>query len=137
MNREYKALVKGTVKENEGMIDLPIARSTLNRQMMAIDAKNGKDAVTYFKVEERFYDYTLISCKLKTGRTHQIRVHMAYIKHPIEGDTVYSKSKNKLYDNGQLLHAYKISFIHPRTKKEMTFECDLPAYFYETLNKLR
>lgn len=137
MHREYKALVKGTIKENEGMIDLPIARSTLNRQMMAIDAKNGKDAVTYFKVEERFYDYTLISCKLKTGRTHQIRVHMAYIKHPIEGDTVYSKSKNKLYDNGQLLHAYKISFIHPSTKKEMTFECDLPAYFYETLNKLR
>lgn len=137
MHREYIALVKGTIKENEGLIDLPIARSTLNRQMMAIDAKNGKEATTYFKVNERFYDYTLISCKLKTGRTHQIRVHMAYIKHPIEGDTVYSKSKNKLYDNGQLLHAYKISFIHPTLKKEMTFECDLPNYFVEALNKLR
>lgn len=137
MHREYIALVKGTIKENEGMIDLPIARSNLNRQMMAIDGKNGKEAITYFKVEERFYDYTLISLKLKTGRTHQIRVHMSYIKHPIEGDTVYSKSKNKLYDNGQLLHAYKISFIHPKTKKEMTFECDLPQYFIDSINKLR
>lgn len=136
MHRQYYALVKGTIKENEGKIDLPIARSKINRQMMCVD-KNGKEAITYFEVMERYYDYTLIKCKLLTGRTHQIRVHLSYIGYPIEGDTIYSKSKNRLYDNGQLLHAYELTLIHPKTKKEMTFSSPMPSYFKETIKNIK
>lgn len=136
MHREYFALVKGYIKENEGKIDLPIARSKQNRQKMAVDGADGKKAITYFNVEKRFNDYTLLRCKLMTGRTHQIRVHLSYIGHPVEGDSVYSKTKNRLYDNGQLLHAYKLTFIHPKTKKEMSFECPLPQYFIDIINNL-
>lgn len=136
MHREYFALVKGYIKENEGKIDLPIARSKQNRQKMAVDGVDGKKAITYFNVEKRFNDYTLLRCKLMTGRTHQIRVHLSYIGHPVEGDSVYSKTKNRLYDNGQLLHAYKLTFIHPKTKKEMSFECPLPQYFIDIINNL-
>ncbi len=136
MHREYYALVKGIIKENEGKIDLPIARSKQNRQKMAIDSINGKPSITYFNVVKRFNNYTLIRCKLKTGRTHQIRVHLSYIGHPVEGDCNYSKSKNNLYSNGQLLHAYKLTFIHPKTKKEMSFECPLPDYFLQIINNL-
>ena len=136
MHREYYALVKGTIKENEGKIDLPIARSKVNRQMMCVD-KDGKEAITYFEVVERYYDYTLIKCRLLTGRTHQIRVHLSYIHHPIEGDSVYSKSKNRLYDNGQLLHAYQLTFIHPRTKKEMTFSSPIPEYFLSAIKNIK
>ncbi len=136
MHREYFALVKGYIKENEGKIDLPIARSKLNRQKMAVDGVDGKKAITYFSVEKRFNDYTLLRCKLMTGRTHQIRVHLSYIGHPVEGDSVYSKTKNRLYDNGQLLHAYKLTFIHPKTKKEISFECPLPQYFIDIINNL-
>lgn len=136
MHREYYALVKGIIKENEGKIDLPIARSKQNRQKMAIDSINGKPSITYFNVVKRFNNYTLIRCKLKTGRTHQIRVHLSYIGHPVEGDCIYSKSKNNLYSNGQLLHAYKLTFIHPKTKKEMSFECPLPDYFLQIIDNL-
>lgn len=136
MHREYFALVKGYIKENEGKIDLPIARSKQNRQKMAVDGVDGKKAITYFNVEKRFNEYTLLRCKLMTGRTHQIRVHLSYIGHPVEGDSVYSKTKNRLYDNGQLLHAYKLTFIHPKTKKEMSFECPLPQYFIDIINNL-
>ena len=137
MNREYIALVKGVIQENEGKIDLPIARSKQNRQKMCVEAVNGKRAVTYFTVLERFYDYTLVKCRLETGRTHQIRVHMSYISHPIEGDKIYSKSKSRLYDEGQLLHAYRLNLIHPSTKKKMSFECDIPDYFKKVIENLK
>lgn len=136
MNREYYALVKGLIKENSGEINMPIARSKFDRKKMAVDKENGKHSLTYFKVIQRFANHTLIQCKLSTGRTHQIRVHMAYIGHPIEGDTVYGTRANKVYKNGQLLTAYKLSLIHPRSKELMTFEIELPDYFKEIIEKL-
>lgn len=136
MHREYYALVKGQIKESSGEINLPIARSKSDRKKMAVDKENGKYAVTYFKVVKRFLNHTLITCKLLTGRTHQIRVHMAYIGHPVEGDPLYGTRANKVYRDGQLLTAYKLSLIHPRTKKEMTFEINLPKYFIDIINNL-
>ena len=137
MNREYYALCKGIIKEANGVINLPIARNKTDRKKMAVDKENGKEAITYFHVEERFLNHTLISCKLKTGRTHQIRVHMAYIGYPIEGDKVYSRRANKVYNEGQLLHAYRLTLIHPSTKKEMTFTAPLPKYFIDVIEELR
>lgn len=136
MHREYYALVKGLIKENSGEINLPIGRSKADRKKMCVDRENGKYAITYFTVVKRFKNHTLIKCRLLTGRTHQIRVHMAYIGHPVEGDPVYGTRANKVYREGQLLTAYKLSLIHPRTKKEVTFEIDLPQYFIDIINKL-
>lgn len=137
MNREYYALVKGVIKENHGKIDLPIGRSRADRKKMAVNAENGKDAVTFFDVVERYKDHTLVKCKLVTGRTHQIRVHMAYIDHPVEGDPLYNKrNAHLLTDQGQLLVAYKLNLIHPRTKKEVSFEIPLPQYFVDIINQL-
>ena len=137
MNREYYALVKGVIKENHGKIDLPIGRSRADRKKMAVNAENGKDAATFFDVVERYKDHTLVKCKLVTGRTHQIRVHMAYIDHPVEGDPLYNKrNAHLLTDQGQLLVAYKLNLIHPRTKKEVSFEIPLPQYFVDIINKL-
>lgn len=137
MHREYIALVKGVIKEDDGKIIAPIGRDPYDRLKMAVDVKNGKEAVTYFHVEERFNQYTLVTCKLETGRTHQIRVHMNYIGYPLEGDPLYGKKKSLLFKEGQLLHAYQITFIHPRTNKEMTFKVDLPNDFKEVLNRLK
>ena len=137
MQREYYALVKGVIKENNGVINLPIGRDKNDRQKMGVDRDNGKEAITYFHVEKRFNNHTLITCKLKTGRTHQIRVHLSYIGYPVEGDPIYGKKKNLLYDKGQLLHAYKLTLIHPTTKKEMTFEAPLPNYFKEIIDDLK
>lgn len=136
MHREYYALVKGQIKENSGEINLPIGRSKADRKKMAVDKENGKYAITYFKVQKRFLNHTLVTCKLLTGRTHQIRVHMAYIGHPVEGDPLYGTRSNKVYRDGQLLTAYRLSLIHPTTKKEMTFEIDLPQYFIDIINNL-
>ena len=137
MNREYYALVKGVIKENHGKIDLPIGRSRADRKKMAVNKENGKPAITYFDVLERYKDHTLIKCKLVTGRTHQIRVHMAYIDHPVEGDPLYNKrNAHLLTDNGQLLVAYKLNLIHPRTKKEVSFEIPLPSYFKDVIASL-
>ena len=137
MNREYYALVKGVIKENHGKIDMPIGRSRADRKKMAVNKDNGKDAITFFDVVERYKDHTLIKCKLVTGRTHQIRVHMAYIDHPVEGDPLYNKrNAHLLTDKGQLLVAYKLNLIHPRTKKEVSFEIPLPQYFVDIINKL-
>jgi len=137
MNREYYALVKGVIKENHGKIDMPIGRSRADRKKMAVNKENGKDAITFFDVVERYKDHTLIKCKLVTGRTHQIRVHMAYINHPVEGDPLYNKrNAHLLTDKGQLLVAYKLNLIHPRTKKEVSFEIPLPQYFLDTISKL-
>lgn len=132
--RYYLALVCGNIKEDEGIIDKGIARSTRDRKMMAPD-DGGRSAVTCFRVLERFGDYTLVEFKLKTGRTHQIRVHAKYIKHPVVGDAVYGKSEFGL--KGQLLHAYKLVLTHPSTGEQMEFTAPLPDYFEEVLNKLR
>lgn len=137
LGRNYYALVLGNIVENEGTIIAPIGRDKNYRQKMAVDTKNGKDAETSFNVVERFKDATLVECKLKTGRTHQIRVHMNYIGHPVIGDPVYGKGNRSLYDDGQLLFAHEIHFIHPRTKKEMTFSAPLPEYFKSVLESLR
>lgn len=137
MHREYYALCKGVIKEDDGKIIAPIGRDPYDRLKMAVDVKNGKEAITFFHVEERFNQYTLVSVRLFTGRTHQIRVHMHYIGHPLEGDRLYGKKKNLLFQNGQLLHAYRITFIHPRTQKEMTFEVPLPDDFKAVLERLR
>ena len=137
LGRKYYALVLGVIPENEGKIIAPIGRDQKFRQKMAVDLLRGKEAETNFKVVERFRECTLVECALKTGRTHQIRVHMTYIGHPVIGDPIYGKGNRVIYDEGQLLFAHEIHLIHPKTKKEMTFSVDLPTYFKEILEKLR
>ena len=138
MARTYLALVRGVIKENNGEINLPIGRDPHNRQKMAVSRENSKEAVTYFKVLERFSEHTLVECHLKTGRTHQIRVHLSYIGYPVEGDPLYAGRKyDKLYSGGQLLVATQLKLIHPRTKKEMEFKIELPSYFQNIIDGLR
>lgn len=137
MHREYLALVLGTFSEDDGKIIAPIGRDKKDRFKMAIDLDDGKPAVTYFHVEERFNQYTLLDCRLETGRTHQIRVHMDYIGHPIEGDPLYGRNNRLIYDHGQFLHAYRLTFFHPRLQKEMSFTAPLPDYFVKVLENLR
>ena len=137
LGRKYYALVLGNIEENEGRIIAPIGRDQKFRQKMAVDLIRGKEAETTFKVLERFTSSTLVECSLKTGRTHQIRVHMNYSGHPVIGDPIYGKGNRALYADGQLLFAHEIHFIHPRTKKEMTFSVDLPKYFKDILEQLR
>lgn len=138
MSRTYVAIVKGVIKENSGEINLPIGRDPHNRKKMAVTSTNSKEAITYFKVLSRFTNHTLVECHLKTGRTHQIRVHFAYISHPVEGDPLYSgKHHDELYDKGQLLVAVKLKLIHPRTKKEMEFSIDYPQYFKDIISQLQ
>ena len=136
MHREYIALVDGSIDVNSGVIRGKIGRDSTNRLKMAINNQSGKEAVTHFKVLERFEKYTLIECVLETGRTHQIRVHMSSIGHPLVGDKLYGGS-TYIYKAGQLLHAYKLTFYHPTLKKEISLECKIPNYFEEILNKLR
>ena len=131
----YIALVKGNINENEATINMPIGRSTKDRKKMAV-RKDGKEAVTHFKVLKRYKDYTLLEVKIDTGRTHQIRVHMAEIGHPVVGDMVYSKGKNEFGVEGQMLHAQSLDFKHPITGKEMHLEAKLPEYFEKVLEKL-
>ncbi len=137
ITRCYTALVHGNIREDSGTVDIPIGRSDKDRKKMAPGARNSRSAVTHFKVLERYGDYTLIECRLETGRTHQIRVHMAYIKHPLAGDEVYGVKKDRLSGRGQYLHARVLGFIHPSTGEYMEFESPLPPYFEETLDKLR
>lgn len=115
---------------------MPIARSTTDRKKMAV-AKDGKDAITHFTVLERWEKYTLLEIKIETGRTHQIRVHMAHIGYPIVGDMVYSNGKNPFGVEGQMLHAYRLEFEHPITQKKIVLEAPLPDYFEEVLKFLR
>lgn len=135
IERVYIALVYGVIKENEGTIEAPIARHPKNRLKMAV-LPNGKKAVTHFKVLERFDRYTFIECHLETGRTHQIRVHMQFINHPIVGDPIYGP-KEVIGDEGQFLHAKTLSFMHPTKKEHMTFHAPMPLSFEIMLNKLR
>ncbi|MCH3976205.1 MAG: RluA family pseudouridine synthase [Bacilli bacterium] len=137
MHREYFALVDGVISEDDGKIIAPIGRDKKDRFKMAVDLMDGKEATTLFHVEERFNQYTLISCRLLTGRTHQIRVHMDYIGHPIEGDPIYGRNNHLLYQNGQLLHAFRLTFVHPRTHKEISVEAPLPQHFCDVLSILR
>ncbi|HAE61139.1 MAG TPA: RNA pseudouridine synthase [Eubacteriaceae bacterium] len=137
IKRNYYAIVEGVIKEDKGRIDAPIGRDIKNRIRMAVVEKNSKPAVTHFKVIERFKKHTLIEASLETGRTHQIRVHMAYIGHPLVGDVVYGYKKQPLTKQGQALHAYKLVFSHPRSGTEMVFETDLPDYFLKILNKIK
>ena len=134
--KKYIALVRGIVPENEATIDMPIGRSTKDRKKMAV-VKNGKTAVTHFKVLERFEKYTLLEIKIDTGRTHQIRVHMAEIGYPVVGDMVYSNGKNEFGIEGQMLHAKSLEFVHPTTKQKMYLEAPLPQYFEDVLEQLR
>jgi 23S rRNA pseudouridine1911/1915/1917 synthase len=133
--RKYVALVHGNFKENRGTVEAPIARSKVDRKKQAV-VSGGKPAVTHFKVLERFQDYTLLELQLETGRTHQIRVHMAYINHPLAGDPIYGPKKT-LKGNGQFLHAEVLGFKHPRTGEWMEFSVPLPEIFEETLENLR
>lgn len=129
--REYVALVHGVIKETRGTINAPLGRSPKNRQQQAVVA-NGRPAVTHFEVLKRYQHYTLVSCRLETGRTHQIRVHMKYINHPLAGDPVYGPRKT-LPGNGQYLHARTLGFTHPVTGEAMTFTAPLPAWFEQQL----
>ena len=135
VKKMYIALVKGNINEDEATINMPIGRSTKDRKKMAV-RKDGKEAVTHFKVLKRYKDYTLLKVKIDTGRTHQIRVHMAEIGHHLVGDMVYSKGKNEFGVEGQMLHAQSLDFKHPITGKEMHLEAKLPEYFEKVLEKL-
>ena len=137
LTREYLCLVHGKIKEDSGTIDAPIGRDEKNRKKMTITDKNSRNAVTHFFVIERFDKYTFLRCRLETGRTHQIRVHMSKNGHPIVGDEVYGRKKEEFKLNGQLLHAHKVGFIHPISKEYMEFRRDIPEYFEEVLETLR
>ncbi len=134
--REYEAICVGNLKEDAGTVNAPIGRHNTDRKKMAIDYKNGRDAVTHWTVLGRYPGYTYVQCRLETGRTHQIRVHMASIGHPLLGDIVYGSKKPYPGLAGQCLHARKLSFIHPRSKERMTVECPLPDWFTQVLTKL-
>lgn len=138
VNRIYEGIVYGNVKEDEGTIEAPIGRHPIDRKKMAINEKNGKDAITHYKVLERFGNYTYMQFKLETGRTHQIRVHMASMGHPLLGDDVYSSGRSP-YKNlqGQTLHAKTIGFIHPKTHEYMEFSAPLPEYFEKLILQLK
>ena len=136
INREYIALVHGNIKENLGSIDAPIGRSQADRKKMSVTA-DGRPAVSNYEVMERFGEYTLVKVKLLTGRTHQIRVHFAYIQHPVVGDAVYGSGKKHFNLTSQALHAYLLGFIHPRSGEYMEFTCPLPEYFERILAELR
>lgn len=131
----YIALVKGNVSENEATVNMPIGRSTKDRKKMAV-RKDGKEAITHFKVLKRYGKYTLLELKIDTGRTHQIRVHMAEIGHPVVGDMIYSNGRNEFGIEGQMLHAKSLDFQHPVTGKQIHLEAELPKYFEEILSKL-
>ncbi len=134
--RAYYALVQGVLSEPAGLIDAPIGRHETERKKMAVNLKNGKEARTHYYVKERFARNTFIECRLETGRTHQIRVHMAYLGHPLVGDPLYGTRKSNLDFPGQALHAYALGFIHPRTEEPLYFEAPLPQHFQAVLKEL-
>lgn len=137
IKRRYRAIAYGSFKENEGTVEGPIGRHPTDRKKMSINYKNGKDAVTHYRVLERFKNAAYIECSLETGRTHQIRVHMSSIGHPLLGDEVYGSGRNPYHLQGQALHAMVLGFVHPHTGEYMEFEAPLPDYFVKLLEKLR
>ena len=136
IKRVYHAIVHGVIKEDEGTIDAPIGRHPIERKKMSINHKNGKHAVTHYKVIQRFRGYTYIQCQLETGRTHQIREHLASIHHPLVGDGVYGPAKCPFPLQGQTLHAKTIGIIHPKTREYLEVDGPLPDYFEKLLKKL-
>ena len=136
MARTYEAIVCGVLKEDSGTVDAPIGRHPTDRKKMCVTARNSKEAVTHWEVVRRYRGYTHIRCKLETGRTHQIRVHMAYIGHPILGDTVYGHKKPELGQSSQCLHAGVLCFAHPRDGHPVMVFAELPQYFKDVLAKL-
>lgn len=135
VERKYLAIVDGVIKHDTGTIDAPIGRDNNNRQKMAVTDINSKDAITHFRVMDRFNNNTLIECKLETGRTHQIRVHLAYINYPVNNDPLYGRGKSNEF--GQMLHSYSIKFNHPRTGKELFYTVEAPKEFLEKLDELK
>ena len=135
--REYNAVIVGHLKESEGTINAPIGRNPKDRKKMCVTQTNSKNAVTHYNTIQDYEGYSHISLKLETGRTHQIRVHMAHLGHAVAGDYVYGNDKKSAYLNGQCLHAIKIGFVHPITQEYLEFTSDLPDYFTEFLNKLK
>lgn len=136
-HREYIALVDGNIANEAGVIDAPIGRDRRDRQRMTVTSTNSKEARTHFVVKERFRHYTLLECSLETGRTHQIRVHMKYINHPVTGDEKYGKKCTIMDTEGQCLHAYQLTLRHPRTHEKMVFTAPLPEYFNVLLDRIR
>ena len=136
MHRTYECIVCGNIRQDEGTIDAPIGRHPQDRKKMAVTA-DGKHAVTHYTVLHRYHNYTHVQCRLETGRTHQIRVHLSWQNHPILGDLIYGHKKPEMGQDTQCLHARELTFIHPRTEQEMTVTCDLPDYFREVLEKLQ
>lgn len=136
ITRKYRAIVAGHFKEKEGTIEGPIGRHPADRKKMAVNLKNGKPAITHYRVLEELKGYSYVECVLETGRTHQIRVHMSHIGHPLLGDTIYGSSRQPYSLEGQTLHAMILGFIHPVTKEYIETEAPLPKYFEELLKKL-
>lgn len=137
ITRKYYAIVHGNVKSEEGTVDAPIGRHPADRKKMSINQKNGKNAITHYRVLEHLKQFTYVECQLETGRTHQIRVHMASIGHPLLGDAVYGPTKSPYHLTGQTLHAGVLGIIHPRSGAYMEFHAPLPEYFSDLLKKLR
>lgn len=138
ITRKYQAIVYDNIVEEQGTIRQPIGRHPVDRKKQAVNLQHGREAVTHYQVLERFHGkYTHVECQLETGRTHQIRVHMAYIHHPLLGDMVYGPDKNPFHLQGQALHAGVLGFVHPSTKKYMEFQAPLPEYFQQLLEQLR
>ena len=135
--RKYRAICYNCIKEDEGTVDAPIGRHPTDRKKMAINNKYGRDAVTHYRVLERFQNFTYVECQLETGRTHQIRVHMSSINHPLLGDDVYGPKSCPYNLQGQTLHAGVLGFIHPTTKEYIEFEAPLPEYFTKLLNIIK
>lgn len=137
LDREYRAVIHGHLKEQEGVVDAPIGRNPNDRKKMCVTNHNSKNAVTHYKVLEEYKDFSFIALKLETGRTHQIRVHMAYLGHPVAGDPVYGPKNGVTSLNGQCLHAGIIGFDHPSTGEHIRFEAPLPDYFTEFIRRLK
>ena len=136
LRRTYECIVRGGFREDSGTVNAPIGRHPTDRKRMAVTEKNSRAAVTHWEVIARYGAYTHLRCRLETGRTHQIRVHMAYLGHPIAGDPLYGVKKPELGLTSQCLHARELTFVHPRTGEEMTFTCDLPQEFQHALDLL-
>ena len=137
LHRTYEAIACGNFRDDSGTIDLPIGRHPTDRKRMAVTEKNSRPAVTHYKVLARYPGYTHLQLQLETGRTHQIRVHLAYLGHPILGDLIYGRKKPELGQDTQCLHARALTFLHPRTQQEITVQCPLPDYFLQVLSQLQ